>query len=300
MDILYNHIINKFRYKNEEILVLVDKYGKLWFRAMELAKILKYSDTKKAIRVNVSKYDKEFIENIKMKYRPKDIANRTIFLSEYGLYTFVFGSKMPVAIKFKKWLAEEVIPSIRKTGSYVANNKLIKQINKINKQLDEYKTKLEESKSIIQTLEHNQKKTKFDKGGIVYVAVPLNLKAHVEMLHKIGITWDLNKRIYTYNTGLPDNIKIVYSVKVNNPIAIEHCLKALFYEYRYRSNREYYSAPLNMIKKIIKKCKLFTKDNKFKCHLCKSDYNIEKINKHLNIEHNIDINQNGSSVVVSY
>jgi hypothetical protein len=39
-------------------------------------------------------------------------------ISEAGIYRLVFKSRKPVAERFKRWLAHEVIPSIRRTGSY--------------------------------------------------------------------------------------------------------------------------------------------------------------------------------------
>lgn len=43
---------------------------------------------------------------------------KMLTVNEYGLYSLVFGSRKPVAKRFKRWIAHEVIPSIRKTGSY--------------------------------------------------------------------------------------------------------------------------------------------------------------------------------------
>ena len=43
---------------------------------------------------------------------------RTNFISESGLYTLILRSNKPEAKKFKRWITHEVIPSIRKTGSY--------------------------------------------------------------------------------------------------------------------------------------------------------------------------------------
>lgn len=45
-------------------------------------------------------------------------------VNEAGLYTLVLGSRKPAAKKFKRWITHEVIPSIRKTGGYVANDEL--------------------------------------------------------------------------------------------------------------------------------------------------------------------------------
>ena len=39
-------------------------------------------------------------------------------INESGLYSAIFGSKLPSAKKFKRWVTSKVLPSIRKTGSY--------------------------------------------------------------------------------------------------------------------------------------------------------------------------------------
>lgn len=46
-----------------------------------------------------------------------------ILINESGLYSLIFSSKMPNARKFKRWVTSEVLPAIRKTGSYTVNAK---------------------------------------------------------------------------------------------------------------------------------------------------------------------------------
>ena len=46
----------------------------------------------------------------------------SIFVNEAGLYSLVLGSRKPEAKAFKRWITHEVIPTIRKTGGYVANS----------------------------------------------------------------------------------------------------------------------------------------------------------------------------------
>lgn len=43
---------------------------------------------------------------------------KTTLINESGLYALVFGSKLPAAKQFKKWVTSEVLPAIRRTGSY--------------------------------------------------------------------------------------------------------------------------------------------------------------------------------------
>ena len=42
-------------------------------------------------------------------------------INESGMYSLIFGSKLPTAKKFKRWVTADVLPSIRKTGAYVVD-----------------------------------------------------------------------------------------------------------------------------------------------------------------------------------
>ena len=46
------------------------------------------------------------------------------YVNESGLYCLIFGSKLPAAKEFKKWVTSEVLPTIRKEGQYSVNNSL--------------------------------------------------------------------------------------------------------------------------------------------------------------------------------
>lgn len=51
-------------------------------------------------------------------FLPYTQNTKILIINESGLYSLIFGSKMDFAKKFKKWVTSEVLPSIRKTGSY--------------------------------------------------------------------------------------------------------------------------------------------------------------------------------------
>ena len=51
---------------------------------------------------------------------------RTLFLTESGVYQLIFNSKLPSTKSFKQWVFSEVLPSIRKTGSYTLNDPIEK------------------------------------------------------------------------------------------------------------------------------------------------------------------------------
>ena len=102
--------------------------GEILFVGKDVAEILGYKDTDKAIRDHVDAEDQELL-------KPADLAglkipNRgLIFINESGLYSLIFGSQLPEAKKFTRWVTSEVLPSIRKTGSYSVAKEEVKEIS---------------------------------------------------------------------------------------------------------------------------------------------------------------------------
>lgn len=91
-----------------------------WFVGKDVTKALGYDNPSKAIRDHVEEEDKRvgvqnvtpyIIDSLGRKQHPT-------FINESGLYALVFGSKLPSAKKFKRWVTSEVLPSLRKTGQY--------------------------------------------------------------------------------------------------------------------------------------------------------------------------------------
>jgi prophage antirepressor-like protein len=120
---LQNIINGQLIYDNVEIYVIIDNNGVQWFYASAIAKILQYVKTDKAIRTKVSKIDrqpfqelKQFATNIPLYMKP-----HATFINESGLYSLILSSRMPNAQKFRQWITSEILPSIRRTGSYHIN-----------------------------------------------------------------------------------------------------------------------------------------------------------------------------------
>lgn len=105
---------------------VVDKNGEPWFVGKDVAEILGYVETAKAIRTHVEPEDKGVSE----MDTPGGKQNLTI-INESGLYSLIIGSKLPEAKKFKRWVTSEVLPSIRKTGKYSAHKERdeVKEMN---------------------------------------------------------------------------------------------------------------------------------------------------------------------------
>lgn len=86
-----------------------------WFVAVDVCKALDIDDTSKA----VARLDEDEGTRIEIPHpQNKDKTLTVNAINEAGLYTLVLGSRKPEAKSFKRWITHEVIPSIRKTGSY--------------------------------------------------------------------------------------------------------------------------------------------------------------------------------------
>lgn len=93
----------------------IEKDGEPWFVGKDVATALGYSDAFGSLKKHVEEEDKQNCQNSSFE-SPRGMT----IINESGLYSLVLSSKLPTAKKFKRWVTSEVIPSIRKTGSYSA------------------------------------------------------------------------------------------------------------------------------------------------------------------------------------
>ncbi len=105
-------------FENEEFgkVRTVVKDGEPWLVGKDVAEILEYKDTAKAIRTHVDAEDK----GVSILDTPGGKQKITI-INESGMYSLVLSSKMPKAKEFRRWVTSNVLPTIRRTGGYVAN-----------------------------------------------------------------------------------------------------------------------------------------------------------------------------------
>lgn len=97
--------------------LLID--GEPWAVGKDVATALGYSDTVKAIRDHVDVEDKMGGRNATPSII--DSMGRTQYptwINESGMYSLILSSKLPSAKRFKRWVTSEVLPALRKTGSY--------------------------------------------------------------------------------------------------------------------------------------------------------------------------------------
>ena len=89
-----------------------------WFVGKDVADSLDYQNGSRDINRHVAPEDrtKEMVFDGNQR-------KETILINEAGLYSLILSSKLPSAKKFKRWVTSEVLPTIRKTGGYVDENR---------------------------------------------------------------------------------------------------------------------------------------------------------------------------------
>ncbi len=86
--------------------------GSVWFVAKDVCDALGYENSRKA----VAKLDDDE-KGVTKSYTPGGKQEMTI-INESGLYHLILRSNKPEAKKFRKWVTGEVLPALRKYGSY--------------------------------------------------------------------------------------------------------------------------------------------------------------------------------------
>ncbi len=102
--------------QNEVRTILVNNES--YFVGKDVAEVLGYSNTQKAILNHVDEEDKGVT-----KWDTLGGKQNMTIINESGLYSLILKSKLPSAKKFKRWVTSEVLPTIRKNGAYLTDQK---------------------------------------------------------------------------------------------------------------------------------------------------------------------------------
>jgi len=106
-----NHI-TPFKFDDQQVRVITDDQGEPWFVAADICRVL-------ALRTEQTRRLDDDEKGLRTAQTPGGNQVLTV-INESGLYSLILTSRKPSAKKFKKWITAEVLPSIRKTGSYAA------------------------------------------------------------------------------------------------------------------------------------------------------------------------------------
>lgn len=215
-------------------IILDDKLNP-WFCGKDVALILEYKDTKKAIVDNVDSDDKITLGRLLQdKQREGSAAPsesytynqlQKMYINESGLYSMIMRSKMESAKKFKSWVTSEVLPSIRKSGIYS-----IEQYNKLE---SKYSSEVLRNRQLEEAL-GRRKAMKYKSGNLVYIVTNESMKD----FFKFGNTKNLTNRIGMFQTSAPTPYIPEKTWYTNHFKLIESIVLALMFENR---KREWYN-----------------------------------------------------------
>lgn len=109
--------LQTFSFENQQVRT-IEIGNEPWFIGKDIAEILGYERPTKAIQDHVDEEDK-----LMSQIRTSGQNRNMVVINESGLYSLILSSKLPNAKKFKHWVTKEVLPTIRKHGAYLTDQK---------------------------------------------------------------------------------------------------------------------------------------------------------------------------------
>lgn len=106
-----NQLSQVFTYGETQVRTIVQN-GEIWFVAKDVCDVLDIANPSDAL--------KRLDDDERARFN-LGRQGETNVVNEAGLYNLVLGSRKPEAKQFKRWVTHEVLPTIRRTGGYVAN-----------------------------------------------------------------------------------------------------------------------------------------------------------------------------------
>lgn len=131
-----NKLVSTFEFNNDFLHVYTINNTSPWFRANEVAQFLSIKNIRDKLTL------------IKDEHRPVFLTDTSVgkrectFINESAFYEIIFSMRIPrntcdpkyvMIKKFKEWMFEEVLPTIRKTGSFVSEDRMIEHKEKTQK-----------------------------------------------------------------------------------------------------------------------------------------------------------------------
>jgi prophage antirepressor-like protein len=190
-----------------------------WFVGKDVADILGYQNGSRDINRHVDEEDKRLTKMVSQGQN-RDIT----VINESGLYSLIFGRKLESAKKFKKWVTSEVLPSIRKTGTYMMPQTTDGKIALLAQGHTELKAEVDEIKADLESL-------KMD-----LPILPVEADRITEAVRKKGVSIMGGKQSSAYsNRGLRQkvynnlyaNLKYNFGVRSYKSIKRSQCDKAM-------------------------------------------------------------------------
>ena len=201
---------------NNVVTIIVD--DKPWFKAKNIAEILEYKHTIKAINNHVSANNKKSLGSFELNLRSAQTGTpaygdkQTIYINEAGLYQLIMKSKQKVAEAFQDWVTNELLPQVRQIGYTKVQEILKRELDDAKHALEEKTQAFEEGKKAQALLEKRELKLRsfidstraLKRDEILYIGTTVAYQNQNRF--KVGGTGaqkKLKARFSSYNTGRP-------------------------------------------------------------------------------------------------
>lgn len=180
-------------FKNEEFgevrsLTLNDEP---WFVGKDVADILGYTNSRKAISDHVD-YEDKGVTKCDTLGGKQDLT----IINESGLYSLILSSKLPTAKKFKRWVTSEVLPAIRKTGSYQIPDNPMDALKLMFEAQTQTNDKVEHIQEDVKELKDNKL---LNPGQYNYLGTQIRKRVRaIKEVRKLNLTAKQNSKLYSF------------------------------------------------------------------------------------------------------
>ncbi|MFG1448128.1 BRO-N domain-containing protein [Xylella fastidiosa] len=104
--------ITPFQFESQAVRTVVDDHGEVWFVGKDVADVLGYTNHNKALGDHCRGVPKRY------PLQTSGGVQEIRIISEPDMLRLIVSSKLPAAERFERWVFEEVLPTLRKTGTY--------------------------------------------------------------------------------------------------------------------------------------------------------------------------------------
>lgn len=186
--------------------------GEPYFVGKDVADILGYSNSRKALLDHVDEEDKLTSRIVTAGQN----RNQTI-INESGLYSLIFSSKLESAKRFKRWVTSEVLPTLRKTGTYQIPNDPMQALKLMFEATEQTKEEIATVKADIIDIKENQK---LDAGeyGLITKTVHQRV-AYIRQIHGLPNNKEVNKPLYR---DINSNVNTMAGIKTRTQLKQKH------------------------------------------------------------------------------
>ncbi|EGQ3040397.1 phage repressor protein, partial [Staphylococcus pseudintermedius] len=183
-----------------------------YFVGNDVAQILGYEDYRGAINKKVDSEDK-----LRSQIDHAGQKRSVTLINESGLYSLIFSSKLDSAKRFKRWVTSEVLPTIRKTGTYQVPSDPMQALELMFEATKQTKEEIESVKADVIDLKDNQK---LDAGEYGLVTKTIHQRvAYIRQIHGLPNTKEVNKPLYK---NINNDVNTMAGIKTRTQLRQKH------------------------------------------------------------------------------